>query len=69
VNTLDDLFEDEHLRAVDFFELSEDAEGNMIRAARSPAQFSQSGPVHLSDAPHLGQHTEEVLREAGVSAT
>jgi crotonobetainyl-CoA:carnitine CoA-transferase CaiB-like acyl-CoA transferase len=63
INRLEDLFDDPHLRAVGLFEVAPDSEGNLIRSTRSPATFSKASPVVLRDAPHLGEHTAEVLLE------
>ncbi|WP_157963873.1 CaiB/BaiF CoA transferase family protein [Actinocorallia populi] len=49
VLTLDDLFEDEHLRAVDFFhEVSHPEEGRFL-VARHPARYSESPPAPPSE--------------------
>jgi len=44
----------------------ESAQGTPFRLVESPVQFEES-PAPLSPAPEMGQHTEEVLLELGVS--
>lgn len=54
-----------HLKAVGMFpELDHPTEGR-IRQARPPARFSESPAAVRRLAPTLGQHSREVLREAG----
>jgi crotonobetainyl-CoA:carnitine CoA-transferase CaiB-like acyl-CoA transferase len=66
VNTVDDLFDDEHLAAVGFFEQVEHpTEGTLVHA-RLPWTFGRSGAPVLPGAPALGQHTEETLRRLGL---
>jgi crotonobetainyl-CoA:carnitine CoA-transferase CaiB-like acyl-CoA transferase len=67
VNTPEDLFHDPHLEAVGMFELDEDDAGRLIRSVRSPVLFSGSTAPPLRAAPRLGEHTDEVLAEAGLS--
>ena len=38
-----------------------------MRIVRSPVRFSDPAPTARADVPELGQHTEEVLLEAGYS--
>ncbi|MEO8560098.1 MAG: CoA transferase [Rhodospirillales bacterium] len=68
INTLDDLFDDEHLRAVGMFATVEHPSEGTIAAVRPPASFSATpGELRLG-APLIGQHSLEILREAGVAA-
>jgi crotonobetainyl-CoA:carnitine CoA-transferase CaiB-like acyl-CoA transferase len=62
-----DLFEDEHLRAVDFFEPVGHPSEGPLRLARLPISFSADAPGALRAAPRLGEHGMEVLEEAGMS--
>ncbi|MFV8819841.1 CaiB/BaiF CoA transferase family protein [Haliea sp. E17] len=65
IRTLDELFENEHLNAVGFFEQVETASGK-VRFPGVPTWFSQSpGKVH-GPTPTLGAHTDEVFREFGL---
>ncbi len=67
IRTLDELFENEHLNAVGFFEKVE-TEAGTVRFPGVPTWFSQSpGRVH-GPTPTLGEHTEEVLAEVGEHA-
>jgi len=61
VNGIEDLFADEHLKAVQFFEdLPHPTEG-MVKNCRFPIKFSGS-PVSLQRlAPNLGEHNREVF--------
>jgi crotonobetainyl-CoA:carnitine CoA-transferase CaiB-like acyl-CoA transferase len=36
-----------------------------MRVMRTPSDWSESPPGELAPAPRLGQHSAEVLREAG----
>jgi crotonobetainyl-CoA:carnitine CoA-transferase CaiB-like acyl-CoA transferase len=64
---LEDLAEDEHLRAVGFFGTAEHPTEGAYRTMRRPTSFSGSPFAIARHAPHLGEHTAEVLREAGLS--
>jgi crotonobetainyl-CoA:carnitine CoA-transferase CaiB-like acyl-CoA transferase len=66
VKSIDDLFEDEHLNRVGFFQLREHPTEGMLRTLRQPVRFSSGDPV-IRDAPRLGEHTIEVLKEAGMT--
>lgn len=67
VNSLLDLFEDAYLRETGFFqEVEHPVEGRMVMTA-IPAQFSATPPnIHRLPAT-FGEHTVEVLREAGLT--
>jgi crotonobetainyl-CoA:carnitine CoA-transferase CaiB-like acyl-CoA transferase len=65
VNSIEDLFADEHLTAVGLFEeVEHPTEGPLVQS-RLPWTFSRSGAPVLPAAPSLGQHTEEALTAAG----
>jgi crotonobetainyl-CoA:carnitine CoA-transferase CaiB-like acyl-CoA transferase len=66
VNSIEDLFDDEHLRTIGFFEdVEHPSEGTLVHA-RLPWTFSRSGVPSPPGAPALGQHTEETLTALGL---
>jgi crotonobetainyl-CoA:carnitine CoA-transferase CaiB-like acyl-CoA transferase len=67
VNELSDLLEDPHLKAVNFFtEQTHPSEGK-IKSTAIPTLFSASPGSLRRHAPALGEHSDEILREAGYS--
>jgi len=62
---LSEVAEQPHLKAVGLFQEVEHPTEGTLRQARPPAQFSRSPAEVRRLAPHLGEHTREVLREAG----
>ena len=64
---LEDLPEDAHLRAVGFFGSGEHPSEGPYRTMRRPVSFSGSRFRIRRHAPRLGEHTAEVLAEAGLS--
>jgi crotonobetainyl-CoA:carnitine CoA-transferase CaiB-like acyl-CoA transferase len=66
VNSLDDLVSDEHLAASGFWQLQDDPDEGQVRMASYPANFSATPASIRRMAPRLGQHSVEVLREAGL---
>jgi len=65
---LTEIAEQPHLKAVGLFpELDHPTEGR-IRQARPPARFSESPAGIHRMAPRLGEHTREILHEAGFAA-
>ncbi|MFT3800048.1 MAG: CoA transferase [Burkholderiaceae bacterium] len=67
VRGLADLLDDEHLRAVGLFEHGEHPTEGPIRYVRPTTLFSETPTAVRRPAPTLGQDTDEVLREAGLS--
>jgi len=66
-NTLDDLFDDPYLTETGYFEpYRHPTEGDVIAPA-IPARFSKSPPNVHRHWPALGEHTQEILKEAGFS--
>ncbi len=67
LNTIDSLMEDPHLAAVGFFQfLTHPTEGAICSTA-VPSKWSKTQPGITRHAPGLGEHSVEVLREAGFS--
>jgi formyl-CoA transferase len=64
--TLDQVLEDEHVRARGFVRELEHSTLGSVRATGSPVRFSRT-PVRLERAgPLLGEHTRELLDELGI---
>jgi len=68
VNTLDELIEDPHLRAVGFWQVVEHPTEGTLRMPAFPANFSATPADIRRHAPRLGEHSAELLREAGCTA-
>ena len=64
---ISEIGEQPHLKAVEMFaEIDHPTEGR-IRQARPPTRFSGDPPGLHRMAPRLGEHSQEVLREVGLS--
>jgi crotonobetainyl-CoA:carnitine CoA-transferase CaiB-like acyl-CoA transferase len=61
VNSIGDLFEDPHLKAVHFFEVMDHPTEETVIVCRHPVQFSRTPASVRRLAPNLGEHTAEVL--------
>ncbi len=68
VNSLEDLFEDPHLKAVGFFEDAEHPTEGTLKTCRFPVRFSRSPASVRRQAPNLGEHTEEILNALKAAA-
>ena len=67
VNTLDSLLDDPHLKDVGFWqELDHPTEGK-LRMTRFPVTFSETPAENRRHQPVMGEHSVEILREAGLS--
>jgi crotonobetainyl-CoA:carnitine CoA-transferase CaiB-like acyl-CoA transferase len=65
MNRLEDLTQDPHLRATDFFVDVDDARMGKLRFPGAPVRIDRRRlPVRM--APRLGEHTHQVLRDAGI---
>lgn len=69
IYALDKLPEHPQLKAVGLFETTQHPSEGTIRYVRPPTKFAASPASVRTPAPLLGEHTEEILREAGVSET
>jgi crotonobetainyl-CoA:carnitine CoA-transferase CaiB-like acyl-CoA transferase len=69
VNTLQDLKDDPHLKAVDFWQEVDHPTEGRIRMTRFPVTFSETPADVRQLPPRLGEHSVEILREAGLSQT
>jgi crotonobetainyl-CoA:carnitine CoA-transferase CaiB-like acyl-CoA transferase len=65
LNSLEDLLADAHLNETGFFSLVEHPSEGTLRSMAVPSQWSESTPDAPRPAPRLGEHSAEVLREAG----
>ena len=66
-NSLEDLFTDQYLMETGYFEPHEHpTEGSVVIPA-IPARFSETPPNVHRPWPRLGEHTREILAEAGLS--
>ena len=65
VNSIDELFEDPHLKAVNFFSAMDHPTEGKVTVCRFPVQFSESSASIRRLAPNLGEHTEEVMGKKG----
>ena len=67
VNTLDGVLEDPHLKEVGFWqELDHPTEGK-LRMTKFPVNFSGTPAENRRHQPRLGEHSTEILLEAGLS--
>ena len=67
VNSLDELIDDPQLVASGFWEEADHPTEGRLRMGRSPLNFSKTPASIRRLPPQLGEHSVEVLREAGLS--
>jgi crotonobetainyl-CoA:carnitine CoA-transferase CaiB-like acyl-CoA transferase len=67
MNSIDDIVADPHLAAIGYLEVVEHPTEGRIKSLAVPSEWSQSPPEYRRHAPRLGEHTREVLREAGLT--
>ena len=68
VNTLEDVLEDEHFKATGFFVDYDHPSEGRVRTTGVPLHFEATpGSATRLPPPRLGEHTREVLSEAGFS--
>lgn len=68
MHSLATIQDDPHLKAVGFFEAVEHPIEGPLTSMQVPSRWSKTQPKAGLPAPGLGQHTREVLAEAGLSA-
>jgi crotonobetainyl-CoA:carnitine CoA-transferase CaiB-like acyl-CoA transferase len=67
LHSLDSLIEDPHLAATNFFSITEHPSEGLIRQMAAPGRWSVTQPAATRPAPRLGEHSTEILSEAGYS--
>jgi crotonobetainyl-CoA:carnitine CoA-transferase CaiB-like acyl-CoA transferase len=65
MNSLEDILRDPHLKAIGYFKPIEHPSEGALVSMKVPSDWSQTQPGYRRHAPRLGEHTREVLREAG----
>jgi crotonobetainyl-CoA:carnitine CoA-transferase CaiB-like acyl-CoA transferase len=68
VNSLESLLRDPHLEATGFWQVVEHPTEGTLRLPGIPAAYSKTPAAIRRLPPRLGEHSVEILREAGVSA-
>jgi crotonobetainyl-CoA:carnitine CoA-transferase CaiB-like acyl-CoA transferase len=66
MNSIDDIVADPHLAAIGYLGVVEHPTEGRIKSLAVPSEWSASRPEYRRHAPRLGEHTREVLREAGL---
>ena len=65
MHTFDTLLQDAHLDDIGFFSEVEHPQVGRIRQMAVPSEWSDTPPGAATPAPRIGQHSRELLREAG----
>lgn len=66
VNRVEDLFDNEHLKAVGMFRTEHHPQEGSLLAVRSPFRVPDQLGEEDRPAPPLGEHSREILRQAGL---
>ena len=67
MHTMDTVLEDPHLKATGFYQMVDHPTEGRLRTMKVPVSWSKSRPEPERQAPRLGEHGAEILREAGYS--
>ena len=67
LNSVDDVIDDPHLADAGFFQMMDHPTEGRLRLMSTPSGWSKTPPEKLRPAPRLGEHSAEVLSEAGYS--
>ncbi|MDA1117003.1 MAG: CoA transferase [Proteobacteria bacterium] len=67
MNSLEDILRDPHLNAIGYFKPIDHPSEGRLRSMQVPSEWSETRPEYRRHAPRFGEHTREVLREAGYS--
>jgi crotonobetainyl-CoA:carnitine CoA-transferase CaiB-like acyl-CoA transferase len=65
MNGLEDILRDPHLEAIGYFQPIEHPSEGRLLSMKVPSEWSETVPEYRRHAPRFGEHTREVLREAG----
>lgn len=68
MHTLDSLLDDPHRQAVGFLRTVDHPSEGRIQSMAVPSTWSPSVPTVMRQAPRLGEHSAQILQEAGYSA-
>ncbi len=66
MHSYETLFSDEEIVANEAFSIYEHPDAGSVRTANPGPRFSETPMKMWRTPPRLGEHTEEILREAGI---